>query len=147
MDLSPAPYVEVHTRPDNGLRAYGHADHRRQVRICYYSLSGHSIKLTPNDLSLNIQINESSTFIREASVLQQMLINIETHNWPKCRELETLECSALNRIFIIHFLFSRLRDHCSRGYMKIVRARKWITKPNSIFWIQQDCCTYELQLL
>lgn len=52
-----------------------------------------------------------------------MVINSETHNWPRHRKQETAECSALNRSCIPLCLLPRFMDH-----FRI--AEEWVEKEN-----------------
>lgn len=46
---------------------------------------------------LCLQINAALNFHHRNLYIQQMVINTEIHNWPRCTEQETSEFSVLNR--------------------------------------------------
>lgn len=46
----------------------------------------------------------------------------QTHNYPWCREQETVECLALNRTYKLYPLIPRGSDHCRREGGESIRA-------------------------
>ena len=74
-------------------------------------LSAHN--KTPKDLSLHTLISTSLDRHQKSFILQSMIINTETHNWPGCRDREIVEC--LKGMSLSPPLTSDLWDHCRRG--------------------------------
>lgn len=70
----------------------------------------------------------------------------KTHCWSRCREFETVACSALWDISITRHL-SPFRDHCRRWSRKIVRAKMMGNYKETVFQTQKGSCTNKLTAL
>lgn len=106
-------------------------------------LNRHSIKLTPNDLLLNTQINLSSLIIDPSacsgwwSTRRNSLVNIQTvRDWGKL--------SPQQDISIIPPPHKAKGSLWGRGSRKIIRTRSdmWL---QCIFWTKQGIYTYEFK--
>ena len=72
-----------HLSPSMITRIYCHRHMGEPVTIVL--LSRLSTKVTPNDLLLFAYISESISAYEMSFILQQMLINTESHNWSICK--------------------------------------------------------------
>lgn len=57
-----------------------------------------------------------------------MVINIKTHNWSRCREQETLDCSASKMIYLSYTFLPSPRGFVEAGEQRDCRSqRRWMT--------------------
>lgn len=70
---------------------------------------------------------QCSVFIRKVFFFQSMVITIDFHNWPKCREEVSVECS-------IRFLYTHPPQQKPRKISDRVKVRKTI-KFNPLLWL------------
>ena len=84
-------------------------------------INEHWIKLTLHDLLLQLCICVSLSPHQTGFILQQMVINTETHSWLACREKRS-GSSPSNGTSESYSLHPRFRGHCGKVTEKIVRA-------------------------
>lgn len=78
-------------------------------------------------------------------LLQWAAVSAETHNYSKCWEKVTVECSARKGTFISVPVPKGSRKIFGRKCEKNVRARGWgVILWNALIWIVRVRCTHEL---